>query len=427
MNTTNNFDLNIKNYKREELKNMFDLPDNYNSQMIDTMEARFKNGILMNKKVSDETKAKTLFFLTEAKKVLREQVVNFEDNVKTVLKTTSNYTMMSTPLESNEEHMVQARDKKPYFRSLPREYFEGVINPIVRTTIHQNLNIDTRFRDNYYGSSSSNFGINIPLVLSNILNMQLVAIELPTTFFTISKQLGNNFFTLSIVDATTSNTISAVLIVPDGNYTNDGIVNVLNTLVLNISTQPGLSLFQYIVFGINLTNGNGTNQMFVGLDSTTPSGAINSFSLNFQADLAGNEDKNTPLPLKLGWILGFRNGIYENNINYVSEGAVDLIGPKYLYLVVDDYNNNVNNSFYSAFNSSILNKNILARITLQRNSNNQLYTQNNFNLVTLARQYFGPVTIQKLQIQLLDEYGRILFLNNMDYSFSLKFDKVYDI
>lgn len=423
---TNNFDLNIKNYKREELKNMFDLPDNYDQQMIDTMEARFKNGILMNKKVSDETKAKTLFFLTEAKKVLREQVVNFEDNVKSVLKATSNYTLVPTPLESNEEHMVQARDKKPYFRSLPREYFEGVINPIVRTTIHQNLNIDTRFRDNYYGSSSSNFHINIPLVLSNILNMQLVAIELPTTFYTISKQLGNNFFTLSIEDATTT-TISAVLVVPDGNYTNDGIVNVLNTLVLNISTGPGLSLFQYILFGINLTNGNGSGQMFVGLDSTMPPNTITSFTLNFQADLAGNEDRNTPLPLKLGWIFGFRNGIYENNINYVSEGAVDLIGSRYVYLVVDDYNNNVNNSFYSAFNSSILNKNILARITLQRNSNNQLYTQNNFNLVTLPRQYFGPVTIQKLQIQLLDEYGRILFLNNMDYSFSLKFDKVYDI
>ena len=257
--------------------------------------------------------------------------------------------------------------------------------------------------------------------------MQLVAIELPTTFFTISKQLGNNFFTLSIVDATTSNTISAVLIVPDGNYTNDGIVNLLNTLALNKSTEPGLSLFQYILFGINLTNGNGSGQMFVGLDSTIPPNTITSFSLNFQADLIGNEDQNTPLPLKLGWILGFRNGIYENNINYVSEGAVDLIGPRYLYLVVDDFNNNVNNSFYSAFNSSILNKNILARITLQRNSSNQLYTQNNFNVVTLPRQYFGPVTIQRLHIQLLDEYGRILFLNNMDYSFSLKFDKVYDI
>lgn len=419
---TNNFDLNIKNYQPEELKNMFDLPDNYNEQMIDTMELRFKNGILSNKKVSDETKAKTLYFLSEAKKVLREQIMNFEGSLKSVLKATSNYTLIPTSLDSNGEHMVQSRDKKPYFRSLPREYFEGVINPIVRTTIHQNLNIDTRFRDNYYGSSSSNFAINIPLVLSNMLNMQLVAIELPTTFFTISKQLGNNFFTLSITPS-----ISAVLIIPDGNYTNDGIVNVLNTLVSNISTQPGLSLFQYILFGINLTNGNGSGQMFVGLDSTTPSGAITSFTLNFQADIIGNEDQNTPLPLKLGWIFGFRNGIYENNINYVSEGAVDLIGPRYLYLVVDDFNNNVNNSFYSAFNSSILNKNILARITLQRNSNNQLYTQNNFNVVTLPRQYFGPVTIQRLHIQLLDEYGRILFLNNMDYSFSLKFDKVYDI
>jgi len=419
---TNNFDLNIKNYKREELKNMFNLPDNYDEQMIDTMEARFKNGILSNKKVSDETKSKTLFFLTEAKKVLREQVMNFEDNVKSVLKATSNYTLIPTPLESNSEHMVQARDPKPYFRSLPREYFEGVINPIVRTTIHQSLNIDTRFRDNYYGSSSSNFSMTIPFQLSNILNMQLVAIELPTTFLTISKQLGNNFFTVSIEDATT---ISAVVIVPDGNYTNDGIVNMLNTLVTNISTEPGLSLFQYILFGINLTNGNGSGQMFVGLDSTAP-GTITSFSMNFQADLAGKEDKSTPLPLKLGWILGFRNGIYENNINYVSEGAVDLIGPRYLYLVVDDYNNNVNNSFYSAFNSSILNKNILARISVQTTAFS-VVSENNLNVVTLPREYFGPVNIQKMTIQLLDEYGRIVDLNNMDFSFCLTFTTVYDL
>ena len=206
---TNNFDLNIKNYQPEELKNMFDLPDNYDEQMIDTMELRFKNGILSNKKVSDETKAKTLYFLTEAKKVLREQIMNFEGSLKSVLKATSNYTLIPTPLDSNGEHMVQSRDKKPYFRSLPREYFEGVINPIVRTTIHQNLNIDTRFRDNYYGSSSSNFAINIPLVLSNMLNMQLVAIELPTTFFTISKQLGNNFFTLSITTSISASRSSA--------------------------------------------------------------------------------------------------------------------------------------------------------------------------------------------------------------------------
>ena len=43
-----------------------------------------------------------------------------------------------------------------------------------------------------------------------------------------------------------------------------------------------------------------------------------------------------------------------------------------------------------------------------------------------TRNYFGPVDIQKLHIQLLDEYGRVLNLNNMDYSVVLRFDCLYE-
>jgi hypothetical protein len=184
-------------------------------------------------------------------------------------------------------------------------------------------------------------------------------------------------------------------------------------------------LFQNIVFGININNNNGSGQMFVGIDASYIGPAI-TFSLNFQADRNGIDDRSTPLPLKLGWTFGFRNGFYENSLNYVSEGVVDLLGPRYLYLVVDDFNNNVNNNFYSAFNSSILNKNILARISLQANTFN-IFTENNLNIVTTPRQYFGPVKILNLNIQLLDEYGRVIDLNNMDYSFSLTFQTAYDL
>ena len=99
---------------------------------------------------------------------------------------------------------------------------------------------------------------------------------------------------------------------------------------------------------------------------------------------------------------------------------------KYLFLVVDDYTNNVNNNFYSAFNSSILNKNILSRISLQANTFNVL-EQNNLSLITTPREYFGPVNINNLTIQLLDEYGRIVDLNNMDFSFCLNLTTVYDL
>ena len=150
------------------------------------------------------------------------------------------------------------------------------------------------------------------------------------------------------------------------------------------------------------------------------------FSINFLTDAYANNDNPVPLPLKFGWLIGFRNGYYENNTTYVSEGIINLIGPTYIYMVVDDFNNNVVDGFYSAFTSSILNKNILARISLQGTVFDAL-SKDNFNLITTPRQYFGPVDIQKLQIQLLDEYGRILNLNNMDYSFCLTFQTIYDL
>jgi hypothetical protein len=181
--------------------------------------------------------------------------------------------------------------------------------------------------------------------------------------------------------------------------------------------------FVYISFNINIdSSGDGSNQMVVNIDPTQNL----SFSLNFQANNFGIDDRNTPLPLKLGWKLGFRNGIYENNVTYVSEGVVDLTGPRYMYLVIDDYNNNVNNSFYGAFNSSILNKNILARVTMD-SPNFTIFSENNFNVVTYPRMYYGPVNIKNVAIQLVDEYGRVVDLNNMDFSFCLSFQTAYDI
>ena len=153
---------------------------------------------------------------------------------------------------------------------------------------------------------------------------------------------------------------------------------------------------------------------------------ITDFSINFVTDRYGNEDKQTPLPLKFGWLIGFRDGYYENNTTYVSEGVINLLGPRYIYLVVDDFNNSVLDGFYGAFTSSIINKNILARISLQGNLFDFL-SKDNFSLITTPRQYFGPVDIQKLQIQLLDEYGRILNLNNMDYSLCLTFQTIYEL
>ena len=413
------FDYNIENYTKKDLIEIFGLPNIYDKNIIDIKENKLRENIISNNEINKDIQIKTLNFLIKAKNILLSEEYTHQPKKNTRLEEkimdfyNSSYKLKPTKLESQNDHMVEIRSETPYLSSFPSQFFPGIINPLKKRALAKNLNIDTKFRDNYYSSPSTNFTMTLPIILNNVLTMQLSAIELPTTFYNISKQFGNNYFTLTV------NTETAVVNIPDGNYDYNGIVQVINNELLLLG---GVFVDVTFIINVNSSGTNGSGQMMVG---AKPS--VTTLSLDFQADKFGNYDTSTPLPLKLGWKLGFRNGVYEGNLNYVSEGVVDLTGPRYLYLVIDDYHNNVNNNFYSAFTSSLLNKNILARISLAPTAPFSSITQNNLNIITTPREYFGPVNIQNLNVQLLDEYGRIFDLNNMDYSFCLKFETVYDI
>lgn len=419
-----NFDLNIDNYSISELIEMFELPSYFDKTIVEMKESKIKEIILNNGGINEETKTNTVNFLTKAKNIilndkniiLNEKSAPVDDNniLKEKLENFYNtdYELKNSKLETGDEHMIQSRTKQPYISTFPSGFFPGTINPLKKRTIIKNLNVDTRFRENYYISMSTNFNLMLPLRLDNILQLQLSSIELPSSYYVVSKQYENNFFNINV------NGEKSTITIPDGNYNETTIMNIINAQLSSVGVP-----FSYISFMTNLSDfTTGSSQAMVGPNG---SGKITELEINFQYDKNGIEDHGTPLPLKLGWNLGFRNGIYSGNVNYVSESVVDLSGPKYLYLVIDDFNNNVNNNFYSAFNSSILNKNILARISLQPNNFNSL--QKSLKITTSPREYFGPVNLTSMNIQLLDEYGRIVDLNNMDYSFCLSLTTVYDL
>jgi len=413
------FDLNIENYSRDELIQMFELPFQYDKNLVDIKESHLKNSIINNTEINKETKQKTINFIVKAKNIIlnniqnkkNEPVIHLAKEIDSLYNTS--FFLKPTNLEDTQEHMVQVRNEKPYLSSFPSEFFPGVINPLKKRTIKKNLNIDTRFRENYYTSPSTNFNINLPINFNNVVQMQLSAIEIPKSYYTVSKQYGNNYFSVVV------NGLSEVITIPNGNYDQSTIINAINNQ-LSLLPAP----FNEVLFQVNLTNNTGSAQTLVGFTNTTGN---TSLELNFQADKFGSDDKGTPLPLKFGWLLGFRNGIYVNNLNYVSEGVINVTGSSYFFLVIDDHNNSVNNNFYGAFNSSVLNQNILARISSQVNASYSILEQNNLSVVTTPREYFGPVDIQIINIQLLDEYGRVVDLNNMDFSFCLTLTTVYDL
>ena len=79
-----------------------------------------------------------------------------------------------------------------------------------------------------------------------------------------------------------------------------------------------------------------------------------------------------------------------------------------------------------SFNKSLNTSNILARIPI-KSSYFSIIMENDFNIITEPRKYFGPVDIYKLRVQLIQENGFVLAMNNTNYSFCINFKMLYDI
>ena len=115
------------------------------------------------------------------------------------------------------------------------------------------------------------------------------------------------------------------------------------------------------------------------------------------------------------------NVSYDTFEGYNPEGSFDTLNPAYYILSIDDFNKNYANSFKSPFQNSIFNdQNSIAKIPI-----NNLISVDDVS-IEAKREYFGPVNIKKLQIKLLDKMGRVVDLNNNDYSFTLKIEQLYD-
>jgi hypothetical protein len=162
------------------------------------------------------------------------------------------------------------------------------------------------------------------------------------------------------------------------------------------------------------------------------------FSLNFDYfennemyyNLANNISKNQ---LTLGWIMGFRNNNiikngknilkkYEGANSYEAENCFDGgVSNKYYLLSVNDYQNNHNTAFDSAFKyQSLTDNNILCKMTNSKEDGMK-------TILYPKRIYFGPTNINKLHIKVYDEFGRILDVNNADLSIELECEILYDL
>jgi hypothetical protein len=262
------------------------------------------------------------------------------------------------------------------------------------------VNIDTKFKDEYNYHEISNCNISLPERITEVRTMTVTNIEIPMTFYNISVNFGNNNFRIINPDLT-----QVIIIIPDGNYTPTTIISAINT-ALTATLTPSTLTFSTIMNTTQIT-------------STAP------LTIDFDVDSNGGNDKYN-LKTKLGWLLGFRKSSYEFATSTIidSINMIDIYGPRYLYLAIDEFNKSNQNTFLSPMQTSIINKNIIARISLDTHVHpfGTVLPANRYNglLVSDTRSYTGKIDLHKLNVQLLNEYGKPMVLNGMDFAFCLE-------
>ena len=349
--------------------------------------------------------------------------------------------MEKTHIVQQNNSMVEKHADKQPIQTWNSHLKSGIINPLQRKSYKKILNINTRFRDNYESTKSTDFVFTLPYPLKKVVSMKLGCTEFPNTMYTFSSNLSSNYFKIGKpkTECECEEELETIQI-PNGSYTIPQLVKTINTKLNELSSLSSFDIY--------------LNYCDITRKMTFISQTRMDFLLNFCYDetnvcpmLSSNIDKNQ---LTLGWILGFRgsaihkryfpagefipkNGMvcladdyldpdntYRGQSKYTGEAMFDERNSKYILLSINDFHNNHNELFISPFKEqSLSDHNILAKISTD-NHKQHICEE-------LERVYFGPVDLTKLDIKLYDEFGRLIDVNNSDYSFTIELEILYDL
>jgi hypothetical protein len=256
--------------------------------------------------------------------------------------------------------------------SVPVE--QDVLNPNLQNVITRFICLDSQFRQASGGTegSSSNYIVDLSEPITNALSIYLYSVQIPYSWYTIDTAYGNTCFWLIFNNDTT---INVTINIPPGNYSSDQLVEMLNmgsdgssnfnqTSIVdpkNYFTFPQAVSASYPIkyntntgkITMNLYGGSYTqNGVTYNIDTTT---CILFYDSTAQFSCGSSKCNATNvINQTLGWIMGYRLPyVYVDASGNTASTLLELYGPKYLVIALDDYNQNrINNGLITIAETS---------------------------------------------------------------------------
>ena len=331
----------------------------------------------------------------------------------------------------DDNHVPMKREQLGINNNFTVPVAQDTLNPNLTNITSRFINLDSQFRQAAGGvdTISTDYTLDLSDPLTNVLSLRLYSVQIPFTWYIIDYQYGNTCFWV------TNNGNTFKIFIEPGNYNSTTLCDALNkafTTAANFS-PPYLNGFTGGILPIvtyNSVNGKITMNLFGWTDpASNPIITINQFGDTFDGstdayftffDFTGKLNclskiacavQNMSFNGTLGWVMGYRLPI----VPVFSGGntaiaVLDLYGPKYFILVIDDYNqNHINNGLITITELSTK----LAMPTYYSTSQPYICSENVSNISPLLSiNNVGNLSAQNININNLQDkldfgYGKI--------------------
>tara|TARA_B100000242_G_scaffold229823_1_gene169970 strand:+ start:43 stop:1317 length:1275 start_codon:yes stop_codon:yes gene_type:complete len=420
------FDLNIDNYSISDIENLLKVEHPYSLNDVLKSEKMIIGVISKSSSYPVEQKSEYIEFMKSAKirltqhmrKQLEKTLQNEQelpDDEFVIQKDVGKVVNQISVTQSGGNSFVQHPettsfndiiDKNKYLNPLetyPTNIARSDLNNLKRKVIVQTVILNSLFREDYKNTKSTDFNLVLPYQFKNVLSVRLSSIQLPNVIYCFSSNKMNNIMFIEETSDDYHN--KGTVILPDGNYSVSELAVALEKAI-NDCLKIHPPRFQ--------VKGDEASQKITIFND------FSTFDMNFIKDVESIDFNST-----LGWTMGFREKEYSCSARYTSEAVYNSAASDYIFFILNDFNNSQTQTILAMYSKSYIGDNILAMIPLKSKSYHMTFNDGS-DFIEKKREYFGPVNLQRLKIELRNQFGELLDLNTMDFSFSLEVEMGYD-
>lgn len=349
----------------------------------------------------------------------------------------------------DNNHVPMNRDQLGVTNTTNVPIAQDTLNPNLENIISRFINLDSQFRQSAGGvdTMSTDYTLDLSDQLKNVLSLRLYSVQIPFTWYVVDNQFGNTCFWVTNTNSDQTITNIFKIFIPPGNYSPTTFCAALDSAFKTIITQPYTQAFTHpsdpapAIATYNSNNGKITlnltgwidpaNNPIVTISQTdTFDAATDTYftffdftgKLNCLSDEITCAVENISFNGTLGWLMGFRLPIVPvfSTPGTTSISILDLYGPKYFILAIDDYNNNhINNglvtitdittklsipSYYNTSqpyicNPSVANFSTIASISNIGNMSTQEAAINGFNQINIINTLQDKLNLSYTNVQ----------------------------